>query len=342
MKAEPSRADNRNDVFGPPVGAGATAKVDVVERSVDTYRHEALLYEGIDGFLASIVPFIREGVAREEPLLVVVSAEKIRRLTQELGRDADRVRFADMQQVGSNPARIIPLWEEFIDRHAGRPIRGVGEPVHELRSSLELVECLQHEALLNVAVDASTPLWLICPYDTASLGQSVLCEALRTHPVVVSGDTREASELYDEATVVESALDLPLSSAPAGASALTISDREPASWHPFIREAARSFGLCSIRTRDFLMAVQETIRGGDAASTTRLRVWEEGGKLVCEVADASALEDPLAGRRRPSGTGQCRPGLWLANQLCDLVQVRSTRATGTVVRLHLGMQPLSS
>ena len=44
------------------------------------------------------------------------------------------------------------------------------------------------------------------------------------------------------------------------------------------------------------------------------------------------IVEPLAGRLRPLNPARGGNGLWLANQLCDLVQVRSSEA-GTVVRL---------
>ena len=48
---------------------------------------------------------------------------------------------------------------------------------------------------------------------------------------------------------------------------------------------------------------------------------------------AAASTEPLVGRERPAGPAGGY-GLWLANQLCDLVQVRSFPA-GSVVRLHM-------
>ena len=44
-------------------------------------------------------------------------------------------------------------------------------------------------------------------------------------------------------------------------------------------------------------------------------------------------EGPLAGRLRPPPTQEGGRGLWLANQLCDLVQIRS-RPGRTTVRLR--------
>ena len=56
--------------------------------------------------------------------------------------------------------------------------------------------------------------------------------------------------------------------------------------------------------------------------------------MICEVSDRGRLDEPLAGRTRPELGQNGGWGLWLANQLCDLVQLR-TLPDGSVVRLHL-------
>jgi len=140
------------------------------------FRHRALLYVGDDGFSDATLPFIRAAVAAAEPILVVVSAAKIDRLRGHLGGDAAHVDFEDMAQVGTNPARIIPAWHEFVDRHAasGRRVRGIGEPVWAGRSEAELVECQHHECLLNLAFEDAADFWLLCPYDAGALAPDVL------------------------------------------------------------------------------------------------------------------------------------------------------------------------
>ncbi|HKG04275.1 MAG TPA: MEDS domain-containing protein, partial [Conexibacter sp.] len=115
------------------------------------FRHEAMLYAGEQGFVKGALRFLREGVARREPALVIVSARKIALLRDALGADAAHVRFDDIADVGANPARIIPTWTAFV-REAdaeGRPLRGIGEPISAERSPAELFECHRHESLLN-------------------------------------------------------------------------------------------------------------------------------------------------------------------------------------------------
>ena len=67
-----------------------------------------------------------------------------------------------------------------------------------------------------------------------------------------------------------------------------------------------------------------------------LRLWQEGGSMVCEVRDSGSFTPapPWSGRQRPGFEQIGGRGLWLANQLCDLVQIRAGE-NGTVVRLHI-------
>jgi hypothetical protein len=67
-----------------------------------------------------------------------------------------------------------------------------------------------------------------------------------------------------------------------------------------------------------------------------LRLWCAANAVVCEVSDAGRIDAPLVGRHRPAPTQTSGFGVWLANQVCDLVQVRSF-PEGSVVRLHMSL-----
>src|SRR5665213_2055380 len=147
------------------------------------FRHEAFFYADETEFVSGAIAFLRGAVQADEPALVVVSSRKIDLLRKRLKADADRVSFADMDDVGTNPARIIPAWIDFVKAHDGRRLRGIGEPIWAERSSDELVECQRHESLLNVAFAETGDFTLLCPYDTTALGDDVVAEARRSHPV---------------------------------------------------------------------------------------------------------------------------------------------------------------
>ena len=68
-----------------------------------------------------------------------------------------------------------------------------------------------------------------------------------------------------------------------------------------------------------------------------LSIWHEDGELVCEISDGGgSIADPLAGRRRPDPLRPHGRGLWMINQVCDLVELRAG-PTGTTVRLHMSL-----
>ena len=122
----------------------------------------------------------------------------------------------------------------------------------------------------------------------------------------------------------------------------------------FVIRRALLAGMNPTRTADLALAVWEVardsaIRGGGPG---QLRVWCEDSAFVCEVSDTRRITDPLVGRIPPTqvvddprgawlsddqvnrlvSTSEQRDGAWLANQLCDLVQVRSPQR-GSVVRI---------
>jgi anti-sigma regulatory factor (Ser/Thr protein kinase) len=315
----------------------ATTAEHVERWPTDGFRHEALLYAGDDGFIEGTLPWIRDAVAAGEPILVVVSAARIARLREELGSEAERVTFADMADVGTNPARIIPAWRAFVDAHAGqgRRLRGIGEPIWAQRSPDELVECQRHEALLNLAFAGAEAFWLLCPYDVDALDSDVIEKAHRSHPTVVAGDEARRSETYEDLGVVAAPFAEPLPEPPPGVDELPFAAGTLAVVRRLVEQRAKDAGLSAVQASDLVLVVNEaatnSVRHGGGEGV--LRAWLTDDMLVFEVADAGAIADPLAGRERP-GSGQSGGhGLWLCNQVCDLVQLRAF-ASGSVVRLH--------
>jgi anti-sigma regulatory factor (Ser/Thr protein kinase) len=99
---------------------------------------------------------------------------------------------------------------------------------------------------------------------------------------------------------------------------------------------AGALGFSAARGEDAILAVNEvmtnSVRYGGASGTVAL--WHQGRTLVCEVRDHGRIEQVLAGRIRPPHAQAGGHGLWIVNQLCDLVQIRCD-ASGTTVRLFI-------
>ena len=306
-------------------------------RAHETYRHECLFYVGTDGFLDAVVPFVRDGLNRREPVMVAVAEPRLGALKSAFGReDAGRVVFADMAELGHNPARIIPAWRDFTDQHsgAGHAVRGVGEPIWATRRPEEIVEAQLHEALLNMAVPPDVPLWLLCPYDTAALDQQVLAEAHRSHPVIVESDFYRGSIEYGGTVHVDEIFGAALPEPAAPPTTITFVPRRHQHIDTILRSAA-NWGLPVHQAVKLATAIDEIAVAGDVdTGRVSIRLWPVPAGLICEVVDPGTVEDPMIGRRAAMGASGSRDrAIRLANELCDLVQVRSG-STGTTTRVH--------
>ncbi|HEX2264807.1 MAG TPA: anti-sigma factor RsbA family regulatory protein [Solirubrobacterales bacterium] len=297
------------------------------------FQHQALIYEGPDDYLTGTVPFLRAAVEAGEPTMVAVGHDRRELLEAELGDVGEAIRFADMEKLGRNPAWIIPLWREFVDGAGGRSVRGIGEPVWCTRTEAALEECRRHEALLNLAF-APEPSWsLLCPYDAGCPSAEVIEDVACSHRHIHREGRVEESDAFDP-RLDAFAGELPPPAATPETLAFGLT--ELAEVRHRVAAAAEAAGMDPMAVADLVTATSElaanSVMHGGGAGT--LRLWHEEGRLLAEVEDRGRIEEPLVGRLRPGIQQEGGRGLWLANQLCDLVQIRSGDR-GTTVRLHL-------
>jgi anti-sigma regulatory factor (Ser/Thr protein kinase) len=201
-------------------------------------------------------------------------------------------------------------------------------------------ECHRHEALLNLAFADSRPLSLLCPYDACSLADDELERAASTHKLISREGRTEPSAAFD-ADFDSLAGELPPPR--VRPDSLPFGLRELSEVRRRVAAAGERAGLGASAVADLVTAASElaansVMHGG---GTGTLRLWRENGTLLAEVEDEGRIEEQLVGRLRPGITQEGGRGLWLANQLCDLVQIRSGEG-GTVVRLHVFAHQLAA
>jgi anti-sigma regulatory factor (Ser/Thr protein kinase) len=306
-------------------------------RRQEGFCHKALFYADADEFLAGTVPFVRWGLEADDVILVAMPAPSLRLLKGALGDEAERVRFVDMEDLGRNPARIISAWRDFLSVNpvGCHGVRGIGEPIWAGRSAAELDECHRHEALLNLAFDGDRAWSLMCPYNTTALSDGVLSEAEHNHPVLSGGRERSTEYSYDSVAVgvFEGGLERPAGKPQV----LIFTLQRLAEVRRLVADHATRAGLDAQRASDLVVAASEvaanSLRHGGGEG--RLEIWHpEDDALVCDFRDSGRIENPLVGRERPPADQASGRGLWLVNQLCDLVQIRSDRG-GTLIRLQM-------
>ncbi len=299
----------------------------------DGFRHEALLYDGEAGLVAAAAPFVQDGLDRGQPVLVALPPQQLAQVRAAVVDPTGEVAWVDMSELGGNPARLVPALGAFVDEAGGRAVRGIGQLLWPGRRPAEVEECAVSEALVNLAVDPDTPLWLRCAYDVQQLPEELLVEAGHSHPVLVVGDDYRGSPTYGGAHHATDAFSRGLPEPEVPVEELAFAEQGLVD----VRRAVgrRASGLLPAAARaDLTLAVSEaatnSVRHGGGSGV--LRTWVQDGALVCEVRDRGVIDDPLIGRRRPALDGTSGRGCWMLHQLADLVQVRSG-PEGSVVRI---------
>jgi anti-sigma regulatory factor (Ser/Thr protein kinase) len=296
-------------------------------------RHEALIYRATTDWLESVRSFVREGLAREEPVSVGVSVHAGSVLREALTDLWARIDFFDMTALGRNPGRILPAMLEFAARHPGRPLRYVSEPLWPGRSAPEIAEATRHETLVEPAF-ADIGARILCIYDGDGLDPATISCAEQTHSAIIGDRWAQASGGYPGPGIVPPQCDHLPPPPPAHAMLLSYSrDLRPV--RAQVASCARAAGLLPDRTADLVLAVSEVAANSlrHASGTGTLQTWTTPAEVICEIRDSGVITDPLAGRRRPPSEAPGQ-GLWVVNQVCDLVELRSGPG-GTRIRMHI-------
>jgi anti-sigma regulatory factor (Ser/Thr protein kinase) len=270
------------------------------------FKHDAFVHGTDEEFVLRAVAFVREGLAAGEKVVAVLPPGRTAVLRDALDSQYSEVTVVDATVAGGNPARLIPFWRAILAQQPGRPVRGLSEAAYPDRSAAEYDEVLLHEALSDIAFAADGSFRLCCAYE-ASIG----IDPTATH----SGAEALADKTFRTALI----------DVPDRAERWEFGPDELGQVRQWVGGQASSHGVSRDRLEDLALALHEvctnSIRFGGGRGA--LAVWIADGALICNVTDGGRIEDLLVGRVLPPLDGLGGRGVWLANQLCDLVQLRS-------------------
>jgi anti-sigma regulatory factor (Ser/Thr protein kinase) len=296
-------------------------------------RHAAFFYHNRAQYRAEIFRFAWAGLAAGEPVLLALPGDEARLIGERLAAHPAALACIDMEELGRNPARIIPALRAFTDRHAGQRARLIEEPTWPGRSGAESCEAIRTDALINLAL-ARTRASVLCPFDEAGLPPPVIAGARLTHPEYVAGSRLPGTGPQPVPWQFPPGYDDPLPAPPGSAQKLSYR-ADLAQVRRMVQCHARQAGLDRARTEDLVLSVSEvaanTLEHTDSGGV--LRLWHDGREMLCQITDTGWIADPMAGRVRknPETRGQ---GLLVVNQLCDLVELRTHRGA-TTIRMHM-------
>lgn len=299
------------------------------------FCHQALIYGSLDELVSAMQPFVEEGLAAGDPVLAVTSPRNAAALRERVA-GAEAVDFRDASTWYATPGKAFNAYAAYVaERPDAARIRVIGEPVWPVGWDAAVREWARYEAALNVAF-ADSNAWIVCPYDASSLPAEILGHACSTHPELHEAGGAVPSTPFVDAHRFSAELDrAPLPEPPARVRTLPLTP-DLARLRGLVAAEAAAAGVPRRRIPELVLAAHEVAanaltHGGGRAG---VRVWAEERDLVCEIADEGpGLALALAGYAVPEASGERGRGIWLARQLCDVVEIRSTDA-GTRVRLR--------
>ena len=310
------------------------------------HLHAALLYYSDEHLASAVVPFLADGLAAGEAVVLACREENSALLAEALGHD-DRILVLPPNGIYTRTAHVIATLRRVVRRQlvAGASgVRLVGElPVDQ--SGDEWHEWHRYEAISNVAL-GPLPLSSVCAYDRRELSDAI-CEGVEeTHPALMmtAAGPVPNHRYVDPATVLRRTPTTRAGRAEDTPPTLQLADLADASRLPELRARVRaaldgSGEPGQLRSR-FAAAVAEVLLNAlrHGRPPVAVRLWATTTRLDCTVTDrGDGFDDPLAGYTPPgNGFPPAGAGLWLVRQACDTLEAFRT-GTGFVVRLTTGL-----
>src|SRR6266851_7692792 len=110
---------NRDGCLASYAGRGNPVTEPGDSPAADGLSHLAFFYRDQAEYLGQVLPFIEEGLAGAEPVLVAVPGWNARSMRHALNGQRGALAVLDMAELGRNPARITLAVADFLDQHAG-------------------------------------------------------------------------------------------------------------------------------------------------------------------------------------------------------------------------------
>jgi len=300
--------------------------------------HEAGFYGSDAEFRALIVPFVEEGIAAGEPVIIGYDDRKSGLLRSWL-TDPSAIEFLGDEGLYNTPAGAIATYRRLFEFHVSlgaAQIRIAGDVPHPGNGG-RFEGWDRYESAINT-VWQDFPVWARCLYDTTTTSAVVLDVVERTHPRIVSpSGEHQASGRYQDALTFEGlpCVPDPLEDAPP---VVELVDRPAAEARRALMQAGRG-RVPSAALQDLLIGVTEAVTNAQrhGRPPVTVRIWTAPDRLVVTVHDTGhGPADRLAGLVPAPGSTPDRRlgmGLWVMHQL-DLDVALKHAGHGFTVRLR--------
>jgi signal transduction histidine kinase len=180
--------------------------------------HACLIYENASEQLAVAVPFVKDGLARNERCIYIADNRRAKEIEQALsaaGVDLDRERQRGALQILTKrdvylatgrfePQRMIDFVRQAESQALAEGFSGLrvtGEMTWALGPERGCERLIEYEALLNRLSDNKRSV-LLCQYNRSSFEAPCIHDVFRTHPVAILGDQVCSNPHYEPPELV--------------------------------------------------------------------------------------------------------------------------------------------
>jgi anti-sigma regulatory factor (Ser/Thr protein kinase) len=296
-------------------------------------HHNLFLY-GEDGALVDqVVPFLTQGIAEREAVVIVLDPRKTALVREALGPIAARVTSVDRDTYYTRPEDALAGYDARVRRYLqdGAPrVRVFGE-LPPCRTKTDSDTWILYEALLNPAF-AHHPVTIVCGLDGREQPDEVIEGAWRTHPRTLNGNWSDNGHFHDPSDTVRA-----LTPRPDDVSGLRAipTDEGARALRRRLQSEMAAWQLPDDRADKMLAAAGEILANAHrhGGGVRKVRAGRVGEQFVCEISDhGPGLDNPLAGYLPPHPAHSGGAGLWVARQATRRLEMISTER-GLTTRL---------
>jgi anti-sigma regulatory factor (Ser/Thr protein kinase) len=278
--------------------------------------HHGLLHP-LSADLADILaPLVAKQLARDEPVLAVLSSPIAARLRERLPTPAG-LHTADPGSLYCHPGRVLSHYLSWIaETSRGKPATIVAAP--------DPGENDLHRAALWMHIDALTTralmeydLTLVCAYPN---DPSTATAVRQAHPSLLNGTVTTSSDhLPAEQFLASHPLPPPPDLGQPDLARIIDHPWQLSGLRRVVSNHAVRAGLSATQCEDFVIAVTEVASNAleHGKPPTSVCLWTAPTSVICQITDNGCFTQPLAGLLPPQADQYRARGLWMARQLCD-------------------------
>ena len=234
------------------------------------FRHELLLHRSTQELVEFVVPMAREGVAAQEPTLLLVHPDTAEAVLHQVGPSP----YLTVQPALTEPGRPA------LHVRAARPmLASYARVVHQepMIPPSQWPEWRRLEAVLNLALSYHDT-WAVCAYDRRALTDEMVADLHATHPLIAQDGGHQRSDRYQHPVeFLKHHRNNPPDPVEHTAPAVEVADPSPATARAAVAGFARHHRLPAGEIDNLVFATHEAVTNAlmHGRPPTLLRLWAQ-------------------------------------------------------------------